>query len=106
MVALTIRESLAWLSCNQVLTFVLPSREFVASYPAGVIAIRLSASQAGEVNVKCSLARANWVTDQHSTISSSIVGSNTVILKANSGQSSGAITFTSEARVVNNGGMF
>jgi hypothetical protein len=89
-----------------VLTFELPSREFVASNPAGVIAIRLSASQAGKLNVKCLLARTNWVTDQHSTVSSSIAGSNTVILKANSGQSSGAITFTSEARVVNDGGKF
>jgi hypothetical protein len=82
----------------------LSSREFVASYPAGVMAVRLSASQAGALKVKCSLSRTNWVTDQHATISSNIVGSNTVILKANSGQSSGAITFTSEARVVTNGG--
>lgn len=80
-------------------------REFLGSYPDGVMAIRISASQSGKLNVKCSLSRTNWVTDQFSAISNSIVGSNTIILKANSGQSSGAITFTSEARVVNNGGV-
>jgi hypothetical protein len=80
------------------------SREYIASYPAGVLAARLSSSQAKKLNVKVSLSRSKWILDQHSNISSSIVGTNSVILKGNSGQSSGAITFSSEARVINHDG--
>jgi hypothetical protein len=70
------------------------------------MAVRLSASQTGKLNVNCALSRTNWVTEQRATINNNIVGSNAIILKANSGQSSGAITFTAEARVVNSGGKF
>jgi hypothetical protein len=80
------------------------SGEYIASYPAGVLAVRLSSSQAKKLNVKVSLSRSKWVLDQHSNSSSSIVGANSIILKGNSGQLSGAITFSSEARVVNHDG--
>jgi hypothetical protein len=82
------------------------SREFVASHPAGVLAFRLSASQSGRVNVRVSLSRTQWVQEQRSAISNNIVGTNTVILRGNSGQASNPIAFTSEARVVNNGGEY
>ncbi|KAH8705309.1 Six-hairpin glycosidase-like protein [Talaromyces proteolyticus] len=80
------------------------TREYLASYPAGVIAIRLTASQAEKLDVNVSLARTQNVTDQHASINSSIVGKNSVVLSGNSGQSSDAISFDAEARVINHGG--
>jgi hypothetical protein len=79
------------------------SREYIASHPAGVMAMRLSVSQAGKLNVKISLSRAQYVLLQNSAVNNN---SGTVTLRANSGQSSGAITFTSEARVLSTGGMY
>ncbi|KAK4038454.1 glycoside hydrolase [Parachaetomium inaequale] len=79
------------------------SREYVASYPHGVLAFRLSANTPGKLNVKLSLSRTQWVLSQTASVGSN-TGSHTVALSANSGQSSGAITFWSEARIVNSGG--
>lgn len=80
------------------------SREFVPSYPHGVIAIRLSASQSGKVNVKVSLSRSQSVLSQTASTGQGTGGSHSVSLNGNSGQSSGAISFWSEARIVNSGG--
>jgi hypothetical protein len=77
------------------------TREYVASYPHGVIAMRISSSQAGQLNAKVSLGRGQYVNSQTASASN---GVNSVKLAGNSGQSSGAIQFSSEARVVNNGG--
>jgi hypothetical protein len=80
------------------------SREYVASYPHGVLALRLSASEKGKLNVKVSLSRSQWVLSQTASVSRSGGSGHSVALSANSGQSSGAITFWSEARIVNSGG--
>lgn len=71
-------------------------REYVASYPAGVLAFRLSANQAGKLNAKISLSRSKNVASNSASTSG---GSNAVTLKSNA-----AIGFTAEARVINNGG--
>jgi hypothetical protein len=73
----------------------------VASHPAGVLATRLSADQPGKLDVKISLSRGQWVLAQSSAVN---IGSSSVTLRANSGQSNGAITFTAEARILNTGG--
>lgn len=78
------------------LTNVL-SREFVASYPAGVLAFRMTAGQAGKLNAKVSLSRSKNVA---SLAASSSGGSNAITLKSN-----GGIAFTAEARVVSDSGM-
>ncbi|KAK7997170.1 hypothetical protein PG989_005210 [Apiospora arundinis] len=77
------------------------TREYVGSYPHGVIAMRMSASQAGQLNVKVAMSRGQRTLSQTASTSN---GVNSVKLSGNSGQSSGAITFSSEARIVNNGG--
>ncbi|KAI1203239.1 Six-hairpin glycosidase-like protein [Nemania serpens] len=77
------------------------TREYVASQPHGVLAIRLTASQAGSLNAKVSLSRSQYVTSQTASSSNGVYS---VSLKGNSGQSSGAIAFSSEARIVNSGG--
>ncbi|KAH6611775.1 glycoside hydrolase family 95 protein [Chaetomium sp. MPI-SDFR-AT-0129] len=77
------------------------SREYVASYPHGVLALRLSASEQGKLNVKLSLSRAQSVLSQSASVEN---GTGVISLSGNSGQSSDAITFWSEARVVNSGG--
>ncbi|KAH7304241.1 Six-hairpin glycosidase-like protein [Stachybotrys elegans] len=77
------------------------TREYVGSYPHGVIAMRMSSSQAGQLNVRVSLSRSQYTTSQTASTSN---GVNSVKLNGNSGQSSNAITFSSEARVVNTGG--
>jgi len=79
------------------------SREYVASYPHGVLAFRLSADQPGKLNAKFSLSRSQWVLSQTASVNDGD-GGHTVALSANSGQSSDAITFWSEARIVNSGG--
>ncbi|ORY14534.1 Six-hairpin glycosidase-like protein [Clohesyomyces aquaticus] len=71
------------------------TRQYVPSKPAGVVGIRLSASQAGSLNVKIGLSRSKQVTGQ-----SANAGSASVTLKGNSGGGGDAITFTSELRVV------
>lgn len=81
------------------------SREFVPSYPHGVLAMRLSASQSGKVNVKVSLSRSQSVLSQSASTGKGTNGSHSVVLNGNSGQSSDAIGFWSEARIVNTGGV-
>ncbi|KAI1169540.1 Six-hairpin glycosidase-like protein [Nemania sp. FL0916] len=77
------------------------TREYVASYPHGVLAIRLTASQDGALNATVSLSRSQFMTSQ---TASSSGGVNSVSLKGNSGQTTDPITFSSEARVVNTDG--
>ncbi|KAH8890711.1 hypothetical protein GQ53DRAFT_824434 [Thozetella sp. PMI_491] len=81
------------------------SREYVASYPHGVLAFRLSATDAGKLDVKISLSRSQWVLSQVASVGREDGASgHAVKLNANSGQSTGAITFWAEARVVNSNG--
>ncbi|EAQ89042.1 hypothetical protein CHGG_05661 [Chaetomium globosum CBS 148.51] len=79
------------------------SREYVASYPHGVLAIRLTASAPGKLNAKISLSRSKWVTSQTAKTDSG-TGGHKVTLSGNSG--SDALAFWSEARVVNSGGVY
>ncbi|KAK3897256.1 glycoside hydrolase [Staphylotrichum tortipilum] len=79
------------------------NREYVASYPHGVLAVRLSAGQPGKLSVNFALSRSQWVLSQTASVNNG-AGGHKVALSANSGQSSGAITFWSEARIVNSGG--
>ncbi|KAL5372135.1 hypothetical protein DPSP01_013720 [Paraphaeosphaeria sporulosa] len=72
------------------------TREYVASYPAGVLAFRMTASQAGKLNAKISLNRSKNVASNSASTSGRV---NAVTLKSN-----GGITFTAEARVVSDGG--
>lgn len=72
-------------------------REYVANYPAGVLAFRFTASKKGKLNAKISLNRSQGVQSQ---TSSSSGGSGSIVLKVNSG----SIPFTSEARIFNDGG--
>ncbi|KAK8060325.1 hypothetical protein PG996_010255 [Apiospora saccharicola] len=77
------------------------TREYVGSYPHGVIAMRMNASQAGKLNVKVAMSRGQHTASQTASTSKD---ASSVRLSGNSGQSSGAITFSSEARIVNTGG--
>ncbi|KAL2156940.1 hypothetical protein VTH06DRAFT_1872 [Thermothelomyces fergusii] len=79
------------------------SREYVASYPHGVLAFRLSADQPGKLNANFSLSRSQWVRSRGASVNDG-EGGHTVALSADSGQDSDAITFWSEARIVNSGG--
>ncbi|RAL16779.1 glycoside hydrolase family 95 protein [Aspergillus homomorphus CBS 101889] len=77
-------------------------REYVASYPDDVIAIRLSTSKAGSLNVVCSLERALFVVEK---TASATEGVGTLVLKANSiADQDGPIRFSSQARIMSNGG--
>lgn len=89
---------------NYTMNGVMYSREYIASYPHGVLAFRFSSSVPGKLGVKLSLSRDRSVTAQTASAARSGPGSSIVSLNANSGQSSGAINFWSEARVVNSGG--
>jgi hypothetical protein len=71
-------------------------REYVASYPAGVLAFRMTANQPGKLNLSISMNRSQTVA---SNTASSSNGVNAITLKSN-----GGIGFTAEARVVNDGG--
>lgn len=79
------------------------SREYVASYPHGVLAFRLSAREQGKLDVEVSLSRAQSVLAQSASVED---GTGVISLSGNSGQSSDAITFWSEARVINSGGAY
>ncbi|KAK1753325.1 Six-hairpin glycosidase-like protein [Echria macrotheca] len=80
------------------------TREYLASYPHGVLAFRLSSSDTGKLNVKLSLSRAQWVLSQEASINQSNSTGHSFSLSANSGQNTDAITFWSEARAINSGG--
>ncbi|KAI9924186.1 hypothetical protein ASPWEDRAFT_174050 [Aspergillus wentii DTO 134E9] len=77
------------------------SREYIASHPAGVIAIRLSADKTGSLYISLSLSRSLNATEVSASASNA---TGLLVLKANSGQSTDAITFTSEAKIVTNDG--
>jgi hypothetical protein len=68
----------------------------VASYPAGILAFRMTASQSGKLDAKISFNRSQTVA---SNMASSSGGTNAVTLKSN-----GGIAFTAEARVVSDAG--
>lgn len=70
----------------------------MASYPHGVLAFRLNATQSGQLNVKVSLSRSQSVQSQTASVNRGAGGSS-VTLNTNSG-----IALWSEARVVNSGG--
>jgi len=60
------------------------SSEYVASYPHGVLAFRLSASDAGKLNVKLLLSQGQWVLSQAARVSrDGAAGGHTVALNAN-----------------------
>jgi len=76
------------------------SREYLASFPANVLAIRLSAPEStGQVTVKVSLIRSQALDFQTASIDD---GVNSVKLRGSS--TVAGIRFASEARVVNSGG--
>ncbi|KAM7188127.1 Six-hairpin glycosidase-like protein [Naviculisporaceae sp. PSN 640] len=79
-------------------------REYVASYPHGVLAFRLTASEKGKLNANISLWREKWILSQTASLGSSNAAGHSLVLSANSGQSSNAINFWSDARIVNIGG--
>ena len=63
--------------------------------------MRMSASEPGKLNAQVSLSRSQFTTSQTASTAN---GVNSVKLNGDSGQSSGAIAFSSEARIVNTGG--
>ncbi|KAL2066800.1 hypothetical protein VTL71DRAFT_1224 [Oculimacula yallundae] len=72
------------------------TREYVASYPSGILAMRYKSSVAGSLNAKISLSRTNGVV---SNTASSSGGSNAITLVVNSG-----VPFVAKVRVVTTGG--
>ncbi|PYI16065.1 alpha-L-fucosidase 2 precursor [Aspergillus violaceofuscus CBS 115571] len=78
-------------------------REYVVSYPDDVLAVRLSSSQPGALDVVCSLERAVFVVERSANVDSDGVGR--LVLKANSlEEERGPIRVASEARIVASGG--
>ncbi|RAK95834.1 glycoside hydrolase family 95 protein [Aspergillus ibericus CBS 121593] len=76
-------------------------REYVASYPDGVVAVRLSANRTGSVDVVCSVERDRYVVGNTATV---VDGEGVLALTANSTDQAGPIRFTAEARIVTDGG--
>ncbi|KAF7630654.1 putative secreted protein [Aspergillus flavus] len=75
-------------------------REYIASHPAGVIAARLTASEAGRLNVAASLSRGRYVTENTAT-----AGNDTGSLKLRASTAeSDDISFSAAARIVTHGG--
>ncbi|KAI0593977.1 Six-hairpin glycosidase-like protein [Biscogniauxia sp. FL1348] len=77
------------------------TREYVASYPYGVLAVRLSAGQDSMIDANISLSRTQNMTSQTASSSNGIYS---VFLGGDSGQEVDPIAFSSAARVVNSGG--
>ncbi|KAB8271699.1 Six-hairpin glycosidase-like protein [Aspergillus minisclerotigenes] len=75
-------------------------REYFASHPAGVIAARLTASQAGRLNVAASLSRGRYVIEYAATAGND---TGSLKLRASTAESDG-ITFSAAARIVAHGG--
>jgi len=67
------------------------SREYIANYPSGVLAIRYKSSVAGSLNAKISLSRTNDVVSNTASTS----GGNTIALVVN-----GGVPFVAKVRVV------
>lgn len=72
----------------------------MASYPDGVVAVRLSSSQPGRLNVASSLARDRYVVSNQAAVSSDL---GVLTLRAYSKNISDPIQFTTEARIVSDG---
>ena len=79
----------------------VPRREYVASYPDGVVAVRLSSSRAGGVDVVCSLERDRWVLGHTAAV---VHEDGLLALVANASDQADPIRFTAEARIVADGG--
>ncbi|KAL5357112.1 Six-hairpin glycosidase-like protein [Aspergillus floccosus] len=77
------------------------SREYLASAPAGILAIRVTASEPGNLTIACSLARDRYVIENSA---SSPNGTGLLRLKANTGDMEDPIQFISEARIFSHGG--
>ncbi|EAW14993.1 glycoside hydrolase family 95 protein [Aspergillus clavatus NRRL 1] len=77
------------------------SREYVASHPDGILAVRLRASTPGSLNVACSLERSRYVKSNTANVRKSW---GTLTLKANTGQANDPISFVAEAQIVSVGG--
>jgi hypothetical protein len=75
----------------------LSSREYIASYPHGVLAFRFQSGTAGKLNAKISLSRTSGVNSQ---TASSSGGVNVVNLVGGGG----GITFSSQARIIADSG--
>ncbi|KIM98718.1 glycoside hydrolase family 95 protein [Oidiodendron maius Zn] len=86
--------------CSYLYNGVNYTREIIANHPTGVLAVRLQASQAGQLNVQVSLSRSQYVTSNTASITG---GVNSIVMRANSGNSN-PISFTAEAQVVASGG--
>ncbi|PWY67112.1 alpha-L-fucosidase 2 precursor [Aspergillus sclerotioniger CBS 115572] len=76
-------------------------REYVASYPDGVVGMRLSSSRAGGVDVVCELVRDRWVVGNTATV---VDGHGVLALTANASDQADPIRFTAGARFVADGG--
>ncbi|PYI01394.1 alpha-L-fucosidase 2 precursor [Aspergillus sclerotiicarbonarius CBS 121057] len=76
-------------------------REYVASYPDGVVALRLSSSRPGGLDVVCSLERDRYVVGNTARV---VDGEGVLTLTANSSAQTDPIRFTTEARIVADGG--
>ncbi|GLA61480.1 hypothetical protein AtubIFM55763_005959 [Aspergillus tubingensis] len=75
-------------------------REYVASYPDGVVAVRLSSSKPGSLNMASSLARDRYVVSNNATVSDD---DGVLTLRAYSNNVSNPIRFTTEAKIVSDG---
>ncbi|XRM48175.1 hypothetical protein ABZX51_011113 [Aspergillus tubingensis] len=75
-------------------------REYVASYPDGVVAVRLSSSQPGSLNMASSLARDRYVVSNNATVSDD---GGVLTLRAYSNNVTNPIHFTTEAKIVSDG---
>lgn len=75
-------------------------REYLASYPDGVVAVRLSSSQPGSLNVASSLARDPYVVSNKATVSDN---GGVLTLRAYSNNVSNPIQFTAETRLISDG---
>lgn len=76
------------------------SREVIAQFPSGVIALRLNASQEGALNVDVALARTRGILWQGASLDN-----NTVTMDVG-GDDAGSIAFSSGVRVVADGSKF
>lgn len=79
-------------------------REYIASYPAGVLAIRYTVDTPGQLALTVSTTRAKYVLSQNASVLNS--GNAAIDMQANSGQDVDPIVFNSEIRVALQGGLF
>ena len=83
----------------------LLSREYIASYPADVLAARFTASKAGSLNLNASISRLENVLTNEASVSGGI---NSLTMMGSSGQpeEENPILYTGEARFVAPGGQY